>query len=101
MYLLHDNARPHIANVVKEYLVQKGITLWDHPSYSQDISPLDFGCFGVLKRRLRGVRHENWSQFESALEVEVERLNSEGLMEVIEQLLVCWESVIEAEGEYI
>ena len=45
--LLHDNARPHIAKVVKKYLETLKWDVSPHPPYSLDIAPSDYwseGC---------------------------------------------------------
>lgn len=47
--LLHDNARPHVAESVVTYLDEKKIGLIDHPPYSPDLSPPDFWLFSYLK----------------------------------------------------
>lgn len=57
--LHHDNARVHTAAVVKDFLAEKKIKLWNQPPYSPDLSPLDYGCFAILKRELRGIQHSN------------------------------------------
>lgn len=101
LWLLHDNARPHKARVVKEFLIEKQISTWDHPPYSPDISPLDFCCFGQLKRKLRGIRFDNWDVFITAMEEVIEQLNREGHMKGIQQLPERWQRVIDAEGAYI
>lgn len=101
VYLLHDNARPHKANVVKEFLANERITLWDHPPYSPDISLLDFCCFGQLKRRLKGIKHANWDELERNLERAIEGLNNEGHMKGVEQLPERWQRVIDSSGAYI
>jgi len=40
--LLHDNARPHVAKVVKKYLETLKWDILPHPSYSPDIAPSDY-----------------------------------------------------------
>lgn len=100
VYLLHDNARPHKANVVKHFLEEKKIELLHQPPYSPDISPLDYCCFGQLKRRLKGTSHTNWVEFEQALRQVAYDLTFEGHMKGVEQLPSRWRRVIEAEGAY-
>ncbi|XP_015793258.1 histone-lysine N-methyltransferase SETMAR-like [Tetranychus urticae] len=100
-YLLHDNARPHKAAPVVQLLERKGITIWPHPAYSPDISPLDFNCFGQLKRHLRGIKHANWTEFETALVEAVEDLNSKNLIQGVRMLPERWKRVIECNGDYI
>lgn len=78
LWLLNDNARPHNA-AVKKYLQSKDITVCD--PYSPDISPLDFNCFGQLKRLLKGIEHKDCDEFATNLENEVNLLNRSGLMD--------------------
>ena len=52
MKILHDNAKPHVAKIVREYLNSEGITIIDHPPYSPDLAPSDFCLFSYIKQRL-------------------------------------------------
>jgi hypothetical protein len=38
-FLLHDNARPHTAVSVRQFLAKQGIPELNHPPYSPDLSP--------------------------------------------------------------
>jgi len=40
--LLHDNARSHVAKVVKKYLETLKWDVLSHSSYSPDIAPSDY-----------------------------------------------------------
>ena len=42
--LLHDNALAYKSAMVQEYLKEFGLDVLDHPPYSPDLSPCDFGC---------------------------------------------------------
>lgn len=44
--ILHDNAKPHKSNLIKEFFIDKKIRTWNHPPYSPDISPPT--CFQFL-----------------------------------------------------
>ncbi len=48
--LHHDNARPHVNNIVINYLQQEKIKTMPHPPYSPDLAPSDFWLFNYLKR---------------------------------------------------
>jgi len=43
--LLHDNAGPHVAKVVKQYLETLKWNVLPHPPYSPDIAPSDYWLF--------------------------------------------------------
>ena len=50
--LHHGNARPHVNNLVLDYLRANKIKVVAHPPYSPDLAPCDFWLFDRLKRNL-------------------------------------------------
>ena len=54
LMLQHDNAAPHKANIVKEYLSENKVKILSHPSYSPDLAPCDFFLFPKIKKELGG-----------------------------------------------
>ena len=54
--LLHDNARPHIANLVRDKLEKFDWETLKNPPYSPDLSPCDFHIFCDLEKDIRGLR---------------------------------------------
>ena len=50
--LQDDNARPHRARVVTDFLRQQGIARMDWPAYSPDLAPIEHAC-DELGRRVR------------------------------------------------
>ena len=51
--LLHDNARPHMANPITALLQKFKWEVLGHTPYSPDLSPCDYTIFGPLKKVLR------------------------------------------------
>jgi len=47
--LLHDNAQPHVAKVIKKYLETLKWDILPHPPYSPDIAPSDYCSEGCSK----------------------------------------------------
>jgi [histone H3]-lysine36 N-dimethyltransferase SETMAR len=99
--ILHDNARPHKSNLIKEFFKEKKILTWVHPPYSPDISPPDFNCFGQLKRILGRNIYTNWSQLQVGLEGAINELNAKGYMNGVQKLPEKWRKVIDIEGSYL
>ncbi|GBP12118.1 NADPH:adrenodoxin oxidoreductase, mitochondrial [Eumeta japonica] len=50
--LQHDNARPHVAKVVKIYLETLKWEVLPHPLYSPDVAPLDYHLFQSMAHGL-------------------------------------------------
>ena len=43
--LLGDNARPHVFKYARDTFDDIGFEMIEHPPYSPDLSPCDFGLF--------------------------------------------------------
>ena len=53
---LHDNARPHTANLVRDKIQRFGRETLQHPQYISDLSPCDIHIFGNPKKDIPGYR---------------------------------------------
>lgn len=99
--LHHDNARPHVANVVTEFLHSKNVRSVPHPPYSPDIAPCDFYLYPQAKKDLKGRRFQTELHAVKALEAILKRLSKDGFCHVFEQWQHRWDKVIALQGEYI
>ena len=50
--LRHDNAKPHVARVVTDFLTQQNVNVLPWPAVSPDLSPIEH-AWDEMERRLR------------------------------------------------
>jgi hypothetical protein len=53
-----DNANPHVAQRVKQYLHENGLKSTLHAPYSPDLAPIDLFLFSHVKRMLQGTEFQ-------------------------------------------
>ncbi|UYV66357.1 hypothetical protein LAZ67_4001441 [Cordylochernes scorpioides] len=59
-WILHvDNARPHTAHVVLQFLAKHSTIQIPYPPYSPDLAPNDFFLYSKLKMKLKGRKFDN------------------------------------------
>lgn len=98
--LHHDNARPHVANQVMQFLARFNITCVPHPPYSPDLAPCDFFLFPSLKAKLRGIRFENSEAVLKKSEAILKDLTKNGLQHVFKDWQRRYKKCIEVGGDY-
>jgi len=62
--LHHDNAHVHDALRVRKFPAKNSVTKMDHPPYSPDLAPRNFGIFTKLKNALKGQRFADLSDIQ-------------------------------------
>ena len=99
--ILHDNARPHMGNLVTDLLDKYNWEVLPHAPYSPDLSPPDFDLFQKLKDPMRGIRFDSLDELSNTVTQRVRHLNKSGELTGIMDLPKRWKAVIEKNGDYI
>ena len=99
--ILHDNARPHVADVVSQLMARWQWEVLYHPPYSPDISPCDFDLIPKVKEPLRGRRFKTIPDIIDAVGRSVRTINKTGAATGTMRLPHPWERVLHNVGEYI
>ncbi|CAL8097669.1 unnamed protein product [Calicophoron daubneyi] len=96
-----DNARRHVAQVVKATFQELEWEVLQHPSYSPDLAPTDQHLFRSLSNHMRGVTSDNEEDLKNCLDnLFVTRLG-DFWRNGIEKLVKRWEEVVNDNGECI
>ena len=98
VHLLHDNARPHIAKLVKEKLETFGWNIIPHPPYSPDTAPTDFHLFRSMQKFLDGKEFENDEEVKSVIFTFF--ASKPQLQNAISALVKRWHYIVDSAGEY-
>ena len=92
--ILHDNARPHIADAY-------GWKVLPHAPYSTDMSPPDFDLFPKLKESMRGRLFFSGRVFYRRDGTRaIRHMKKSSVLDGIVMLPKRWDSVIENQGDY-
>jgi len=97
--LLHDNARPHTAQAVQQYLNHVGIRTLPIPARSPDMNPLEH-VWDVLGRCVRARDHAPTTlrELEEALTVEWDNIPQETIDRIISSMPTRLEDIRRARG---
>ena len=100
-FILHqDNAPPHKARIVTEFLVEQGIETLRHPPYSPDLAPSDFLFSDTLKLSLHGREFPSrWSPGSAVYR----SLNTylKTLVKMLWKVSWAWQWCLDKEGHYV
>ncbi|EFN88208.1 Histone-lysine N-methyltransferase SETMAR, partial [Harpegnathos saltator] len=97
--VLHDNARPHVAKVVKKYLETLKWDVLPHPPYSPDIAPSDYWLFRRIQHNLVGHQFTSFADIENWLQIWIASKDESFFRDGIRKLLEKWEKVT-SDGKY-
>lgn len=99
--LLHDNARPHSAALVKEALLELNWEVLQHPPYSPDLAPSDFYLFRSLANNIQGKTFADEEDLGIWLNKYFDSRPGEFWKNGINKLPERWEYVLNNGGDYI
>lgn len=98
--LLHDNARPHVAQKTLQKINNLGYEILPHPPYSPDLSPTDFHFFKALDNFLVNRCFKTRADAEVAFNEFVASRNTDFYSTGINKLVTRWQKCIESHGNY-
>ncbi|GFW27521.1 mariner Mos1 transposase [Trichonephila clavipes] len=98
---LHDNARPHTANVTKTLLRGFGWDVFDHPPHSPDLAPSDFHLFLHLKSFLAGKHFNNDKELRENVSNWLKTQAATFYEEDIEKLVPRYDTCLQNFGSYV
>jgi histone-lysine N-methyltransferase SETMAR len=100
VYLLHDNARPHIAKMTQQTLMNLNWNVLPHPAYSPDLAPTDYHLFRSLEHSISGKTFKNAVEVRKNVGDFFDSKNEQWFRDGIHQLSDRWKTVVENEGNY-
>uniref|UniRef100_A0A1B6H603 Mos1 transposase HTH domain-containing protein n=1 Tax=Homalodisca liturata TaxID=320908 RepID=A0A1B6H603_9HEMI len=99
--LIHDNARPHSANVTKQLLQKFKWEVFDHPPYSPDLAPSDYHLFREMKAWLGGRRFADNEELQATVRVYLSSLAADFFEEGIGKLVSRYDKCLNIFGDYV
>ncbi|CAF1552172.1 unnamed protein product [Rotaria sp. Silwood1] len=96
--MLHDNGPPHTHPDVIDYLMEEGIEIIPHPSYSPDLAPCDFWLNDYIKNKLTD--HTNEESLAQEVSTIVKNIPINEFKKTFDKLLERMKLCIENNGDY-
>lgn len=99
--ILHfDNASCHKSEKTTEFFKKKKIKILEHPPYSPDLAPCDFGLFPRLKKYLRGKVFTNDKDLKDAVSAYLKSIPKSVFEKIYNSWESRWQKCISVDGEY-
>ena len=98
--LHHDNAAPHKAVVVTEYLRNVRVEVLPHPPYSPDLAPCNFFLFPRIKKKLKGKSFNSVENLTRAVQAVVDNIPKEDYEKSFQSWQNRLQRCIDFNGEY-
>ncbi|VVC27303.1 Hypothetical protein CINCED_3A004748 [Cinara cedri] len=97
--LQHDNARPHVAQVIKTYLETLKWDVLPH-QYNPDLAPSDYYLFQSMQHGLADQHFSNYEEVKNLIDSWIAEKPAKFFRKGIRELLGKWEKVIASDGQY-
>ena len=98
--LQHDNARPHVAKVVKTYLETLKWEVLPHPPYSPDVAPSDYHLFRSMAHGLKHQHFQSYEEVQNWIDSWIASTDDQFFQRGIRLLPERWEKVVANDGQY-
>jgi hypothetical protein len=96
-----DNARPHTAKLLMDFMDANRMTQAPHPPDSPDLAPSDFFLFRDVKRQLSRCSFDHADDLIAAVHEILDGVDKATLIRVFEEWVRRLEQCIETEGGYV
>ena len=101
MTIQHDNARPHVAHLVRSWLENHHVTLLKQPPYSPDTNLMDRYIFRNYECYRRGQHFANTEEVQNNFRDYLDSISVSKLSHEFETFKNHLQKVIEADGDYL
>lgn len=101
MVVQHDNARPHVARIVTEWIEAQHMSLLKQPPYSPDTNLMDRFLFRNYEVFRKGHNFENSNEVNENVRQYMDDMTNSKLLKELQNLLLHLQRVIDANGIYV
>jgi len=101
MVIQHDNARPHVARIVTEWIETQHISLLKQPPYSPDTNLMDRFLFRNYEVFRRGRDFDNSNEAHENVRQYMDGMTNNKLVKELQNLLTHLQKVIDVNGNYV
>nr|QXJ78550.1 putative DD34D transposase [Kaburagia rhusicola] len=98
--LQQDNARPHVAKVVKKYLETLNWEILPHPPYSPDVTPSDYHLFRSMAHGLANEHFSSYEEVKNWIDTWIDSKDEKFFRHGIRMLPDSWSKVVASDGQY-